>query len=52
MSGLSFNLDILVAHRGLQASYPENTALALNKAIAKGAQYIELDIQFKKLSLL
>lgn len=46
MSGLSFNLDILVAHRGLQASYPENTALALNKAIAKGAQYIELDIQF------
>lgn len=36
----------LVAHRGYQAKYPENTALSLNKAIAAGALFIELDVQF------
>jgi glycerophosphoryl diester phosphodiesterase len=36
----------LVAHRGYQARYPENTALSLRKAIEAGALYIELDIQF------
>lgn len=36
----------LVAHRGYQAKYPENTVLSLNKAIAAGAQFIELDVQF------
>lgn len=36
----------LVAHRGYQAKYPENTTLSLNKAIAAGAHFIELDIQF------
>ncbi len=36
----------LVAHRGYQAKYPENTALSLNKAIAAGARFIELDVQF------
>ena len=46
MSDSAFNIDILVAHRGLQSCFPENTILALKKAIDKGAQYIELDIQF------
>lgn len=46
MSNSSFSLDILVAHRGLQSRYPENTAIALKKAIDKGACAIELDIQF------
>ena len=36
----------LVAHRGYQARYPENTALSLNKAITAGAYFIELDVQF------
>ena len=46
MSNPSLSLDSLVAHRGLQSRYPENTILALNKAIKCGAKYIELDIQF------
>ena len=46
MSNSSFSLDILVDHRGLQSRYPENTAIALKKAIDKGACAIELDIQF------
>jgi glycerophosphoryl diester phosphodiesterase len=36
----------LVAHRGYQAKYPENTVLSLNKAIGAGARFIELDVQF------
>lgn len=46
MSDLRFSLDRLVAHRGLQHSFPENTALSLSMAIEKGAKNIELDIQF------
>jgi glycerophosphoryl diester phosphodiesterase len=46
MPDTAFNLDILVAHRGLQSRFPENTILALKKAIDKGACSIELDIQF------
>ena len=38
----------LVAHRGYQARYPENTALSLSKAIEAGALFIELDIQFSE----
>lgn len=36
----------LVAHRGYQKLYPENTLLAMRKAIEAGARYIETDIQF------
>ena len=36
----------LVAHRGYQAKYPENSLLALQKAIESGAKFIEVDIQF------
>jgi len=38
----------LVAHRGYQAKYPENTALSLTRAIEAGALFIELDIQFSR----
>jgi len=48
MSSLGYSLDILVAHRGLQSEYPENTALALCKAIECGAINIELDVQFSQ----
>ena len=46
MSDTAFNIDVLVAHRGLQSRFPENTLLALKKAIDSGAKYIELDVQF------
>ena len=35
----------LVAHRGYSLRYPENTILALGKAIECGASFIELDVQ-------
>ena len=35
----------LVAHRGYSLRYPENTILALSKAIDCGARFIELDVQ-------
>ena len=38
----------LVAHRGYQKLYPENTLLALREAIEAGALYIETDIQFSQ----
>ena len=38
----------LVAHRGLQSQYPENTLLSLNQAIAAGALFVELDVQFSR----
>lgn len=36
--------DRIVAHRGYQAAYPENTLLAFRQAIAAGAHCIETDI--------
>lgn len=38
--------DRLVAHRGYQKRYPENTIIGFTKAIAAGAHYIETDILF------
>ncbi len=35
----------LVAHRGYQKRYPENTLLSLAEAIQAGARYVETDIQ-------
>ena len=35
----------LIAHRGYQRHYPENTLLALEKAIEAGGRYLEVDIQ-------
>ena len=40
------NPDQLVAHRGYQKNYPENTLIAYQKAIEAGATFIETDIQF------
>lgn len=37
--------DRLVAHRGYAARYPENTLLAVRKALKAGARYVEVDIQ-------
>jgi len=38
--------DRLVAHRGFQKYYPENTLVAYQAAIEAGAHYIETDILF------
>ncbi len=38
--------DKLIAHRGYQKHFPENSPLAIQKAIAYGAKYIEIDVQF------
>jgi len=38
--------DRLVAHRGYQKCYPENTLLGFTKVIEAGAHYIETDILF------
>jgi len=38
----------LVAHRGLQVAYPENTALSVQKAIEAGALFVEIDIQLSR----
>ncbi|HQQ74085.1 MAG TPA: glycerophosphodiester phosphodiesterase family protein [Pseudomonadales bacterium] len=36
----------LIAHRGYQRYYPENSPLAIEKAIACGALFVEIDVQF------
>lgn len=38
----------LVAHRGYQKLYPENTLLSLRKAVEVGARFLEIDIQFTR----
>ncbi|MEE8059574.1 MAG: glycerophosphodiester phosphodiesterase family protein [Pseudomonadales bacterium] len=37
--------DKLIAHRGWQRRYPENTLLGIEKALGVGARHIEIDIQ-------
>ena len=39
------NAEKLIAHRGWQQRYPENTLIAIEGAIAAGAKNIEIDIQ-------
>lgn len=39
---------LAVAHRGYSSAYPENTALAHEKAIAAGADCIETDLRFTR----
>lgn len=39
-------MDRLVAHRGYQRLYPENSLLALSKAVEHGARFIETDVLF------
>ncbi|ARN73734.1 glycerophosphodiester phosphodiesterase family protein [Oceanicoccus sagamiensis] len=37
--------DLLIAHRGWQRRYPENTLLGIEQALLLGARHIEIDIQ-------
>ena len=38
----------LVAHRGYQQLYPENTAISVREAIGAGALFVEIDIQLSQ----
>jgi len=37
--------DRLVAHRGYASRYPENSLLAIERALAAGARFVEVDLQ-------
>ena len=41
----AIDADSLVAHRGYQQHFPENTLLAIAEALALGALHVELDVQ-------
>lgn len=43
---ITLDPDYLIAHRGYQRHYPENSPLALEQAIACGAKFVEIDVQF------
>lgn len=43
---MKLSADTLVAHRGWQRRFPENTLLAVENAIAAGARHVEIDVQF------
>ncbi len=43
---VALTAEHLVAHRGWRNCYPENTLLAVERAIAAGGRHIEIDIQF------
>ena len=45
MSTDSFARDHLIAHRGWQRRFPENTLPAISGALDVGARYIEIDVQ-------
>lgn len=43
-----FERPLIMAHRGFQSRYPENTIAAFSAAVEAGAQYLELDVSFTK----
>ena len=49
-SKLSFSPQqtLILAHRGLTSTHLENTLLALNSALAEGADGVEFDVQLSK----
>lgn len=48
LSAPSIPIDKLVAHRGWQSQFPENSLLALEAAIKLGASHLEIDVQLLK----
>jgi glycerophosphoryl diester phosphodiesterase len=38
--------DRVLAHRGYQRHYPENSPLSIEQAILHGARFVEIDVQF------
>ena len=43
-----FDRPLIMAHRGFQSQYPENTIVAFTAAAKAGAQYLELDVNFTR----
>jgi len=41
-----FERPLIMAHRGFQSQFPENTMAAFSAAAQAGAQYIEMDVSF------
>ena len=48
MSLSPFEQPLIMAHRGFQSRYPENTIAAFSAAVEAGAQYLELDVSLTK----
>lgn len=48
MNPSPFERPLIMAHRGFQSQYPENTMAAFSAAVEAGAQYLELDVSFTK----
>lgn len=48
LTNLSHTEILKVAHRGINKFAPENTILAIRKAIEMGFEYVELDVHFSK----
>lgn len=48
MNPSPFERPLIMAHRGFQSQYPENTIAAFTAAVEAGAQYLELDVSFSK----
>lgn len=48
MNSVKLAPELLIAHRGHQKNFPENSSLAMLDAIAAGARNIEFDIQLTK----
>ena len=44
---MSYHLNQIVAHRGYQDNYPENSLLGVYAAMALGARWVEVDLQCK-----
>ncbi len=40
--------EFLIAHRGIQHRYPENTMLSIRAALESAVRYVEVDVQFSK----
>ena len=45
---ISFSIPWIIAHRGFQKNYPENTLIAFQAAMDAGVQMIELDVSLSR----
>ena len=48
MNPLKFEKPLIMAHRGFQTQYPENTMVSFMAAVRVGAQFLELDVTFTR----
>ena len=48
MQPSTFEKPLIMAHRGFQTHYPENTMVSFMAAVEAGAQFVELDVTFTR----